>query len=100
MIAFKLFHVRKNGTLGPLFINRTQIIPLNTWLLAESHRTKGFKFRPGWHVTEKPYALHLTMKDRCWYEVEISDFVEHIRPVNQGGKWLIAQKMKVLKPVF
>ena len=99
MKAFKLFNVRKNGTIGPLFINRPQIVPIGIWLSAEPYRTKRFKFRPGWHVTERPYAPHLTMKNRAWYEVEIKDYKEFIRPASQGGKWFVAQRMKVLRAI-
>ena len=99
MKAFKLFRVRKNGTLGSLFINRRQMIPLNEWLQAEPHKTKGFAFRPGWHVTERPFAPHLSMKNRCWYEVAVEDTTEFIRPESQGGKWFVAQKMKVIQKV-
>jgi hypothetical protein len=64
---------------------------------AESHPTKGYAFRPGWHCTVKPEAPHLSMKGRTWYEVEIEDYVEHLRPKNQGGLWLLAQRMKIVE---
>jgi hypothetical protein len=51
----------------------------------------------GWHCTIKPYAPHLSMKGRTWYEVEIEDFVEHKRPKHQGGMWYLANKMKLIK---
>jgi hypothetical protein len=96
MIAYKLFNLRKDNTIGPLFINRKQIIPYNTWLDADCYPTKGFKVRKGWHVTEKPVAPHLSMKNRVWKKVLIEDYVEFNRPVQQGGKWLVANKMKVI----
>lgn len=37
------------------------------------------------------------MKNRVWVEVEIEDFVHFNRPIAQGGSWLIAQKMKIIK---
>ena len=55
--AYKLFRVRKDGTLGPLFINRRQVVPIGEWLTAEEHRTKGFAFRPGWHCTARPEEI-------------------------------------------
>ena len=97
MRAYKLLRKRKNETLGPLFINRRQVIPIGKWLQAEPHKTKGYAFRPGWHVTTKPSAPHLSMKDRIWCEVEIRDFEEFPRPKSQGGIWLIAQQMKVVR---
>lgn len=96
MIAYKLLKKRKNGTLGPLFINRKQVIPVGKWLQAEEHPTKGYAFRPGWHTTNSPKADHLSMKDRVWMKVEIKDYEPLKRPANQGGVWYIAQKMKVL----
>jgi len=97
MKAYKLLKKRKNGTLGPLFINRRQVIPLGEWLQAEEHPTKGYAFRPGWHVTPKPEAPHLSMKGRVWCEVEVEDWTILSRPASQGGAWLIAQRMKVVK---
>ena len=99
MKAFKLLRVRHDGTLGPLFINRKQIIPLNVWLPAEDHITKGYAHRPGWHVTSNPYAPHLSMKGRKWYHVEVTDATELKRPASQGGVWWIAKQMKVLGQV-
>ena len=98
LIAFKLFRVRADGTLGPLFINRRQIIPLQTWLLAENHPTPGFAVRPGWHAAPAPYAPHLGMRGRRWYCVALAGVTEHCRPACQGGRWLLAQSMMVLFP--
>ena len=99
MKAFKLLSVKKDGTIGPLFINRKQRIPIGVWLDAEDHPTKGYAHRPGWHVTLKPEAPHLKEEGRAWYEVEVEDYVEFKRPENQGGIWLLAQKMKLIKEV-
>jgi hypothetical protein len=98
MKAYKLVKQRKDGTLGPLFINTRQRIKIGTWLPAEAHRKKGFAFRPGWHCTAKPSAPHIHNKpDRVWWEVEIDDFTEFPRPRNQGGMWYLAQKIKFIK---
>ena len=97
MKAYKLLRLRKNGTLSPLFINKKQIIPLNKWMPAEAHLTKGFAFRPGWHCTHAPKAPHLSKKGRIWCEVEIDDFQEIKRPKSQGGKWFLANKMRINK---
>ena len=96
MIAYKLLRKRKNGTLGPLFINRKQIIPVSKWLPAENHPTKGYAVRPGWHATSKPEAPHLSMRDRVWARVEITGYEKLVRPKSQGGVWWLAKKMKVL----
>jgi hypothetical protein len=73
MKAYKLFRKRKNGSLGPLFINRKLIVSPKKWLKAESHKTKGFAFRPGWHCCSRPVAPHLSMNGRVWCEVEIQE---------------------------
>lgn len=97
MIGYKLFRVRRDGTLGPLFINRKQKILPGIWLEAENHPTAGYAVRPGWHVCAEPNAPHLSKKDRTWFKVEISDYTEHVRPESQGGLWYTAKKMKVLE---
>ena len=97
MTAYKLLRQRKNKTLGSLFINKRLVIPINTWLQAEEHKTKGYSFRPFWHCTEKPEAPHLSIKNRVWCKVEIADFEEMIRPNSQGGKWYLAKNIKILE---
>ena len=62
MIAYKLFKVRKDGSIGSLFINQKDRLQINTWLEAKPHRTKGFAFRPGWHALFSPSAPHLSKK--------------------------------------
>lgn len=59
MLAYKLLHKRKDGSIGPLFINKRQRIPLWTWLPAKNIPTKGFARRPGWHSCPFPKAPHL-----------------------------------------
>lgn len=96
MIAYKLFKEHKDGSIGPLFINRRLRLETNVWYDAEEHPTKGFAFRPGFHVTALPVAPHLSSKGRTWREVEIEDFVEIHRPASQGGLWYLANRMRVL----
>ena len=99
MIAYKLLRVRRDKSLGPLFINCRQRIPIGIWLDAEPHRKKGFAFRPGWHCTALPVAPHLSIKGRAWYKVEVEEYAKYARPESQGGTWLLAGKMRVLEPV-
>lgn len=99
MKAYKLVRKLKNGQLAPLFINRRLRFPINEWLVAEDHKTKGYAHRPGWHCTFTPYAPHLSTKDRVWIEVEVSDYVAYDRPAVQGGTWILAQKMKVIREI-
>jgi hypothetical protein len=97
MIAYKLFTKRANKTLGPLFINRRQVIELGKWLRAEAHKTKGFAFRPGWHASVKKSAPHLSKKGRVWCRVDVRNFETYNRPKSQGGQWVIAKRIKVLE---
>ncbi len=97
MVAYKLFRKRKDGTLGPLFIDARKRIPVGEWMDAESHPTKGFAVRQGWHCTLRPVAPHLSEKGRVWCKVEVEDWKGYDRPESQGGTWILAQKLKVVK---
>jgi hypothetical protein len=99
MHAYKLLRKRKDGTLGPLFINARQKIPIGRWLQAEAHLTKRFAFRPGWHCTVAKNAPHLSTKGRIWCRVEVEDVQMYARPESQGGTWVLAQWMRVLETV-
>lgn len=101
MKAYKLFKIRKDGSLGPLFINPTQRIPVGVWLESEDHPTKGFAHRPGWHCCFKPHAPHLSTclssgQRRVWCEVSIQGARKYERPESQGGAWVLAERMKVV----
>lgn len=96
MRAYKLFKVRQNQTIGPLFINRRLVIEINQWYEAENIPTKGFALRPGWHCGATPEAPHLSEKGRVWFEVEVEDFYRFPRPAHQGGEWIIANWMRVV----
>jgi hypothetical protein len=101
MIGYKLFRQRKDGTLGPLFINARLRVPVGQWMEAETcHRRKGFAYRPGWHACFKPVAPHLNDKPgsgRVWCEVELSECKTYNRPESQGGEWVLAKRLKVLR---
>lgn len=99
MIAYKLFRVRCDGTIGPLFINAKMRVPFDEWLEAEDIPTKGFAHRPGWHCGAEPMADHLSMRGRAWFKVEIRDYYVFPRPVYQGGEWLIAERMRVIEKI-
>lgn len=94
--GFKLFRLRADGSLGPLFINATLRVPEGRWLAAEAHRTPGFAYRPGWHATTKPHAPHLSKAGRVWCEVELQGVQRYSLPESQGGSWLLARKLKVV----
>lgn len=96
MQCYKLFRIRKDGSLGPLFINRRLRIPVGVWLPAEDHPTKGYAQRPGWHCVAEQKAPHLKKKeDRVWCKVSVRDYTEFSRPDSQGGLWYLANQLKV-----
>ena len=98
-IVYKLVRKRKDGTLGPLFINAKLRIPMHEWLEAENHPTKGFAHRPGWHCTLEPIAPHLSERGRVWVECICQNFQKFSRPQSQGGTWVLAERIKFLREV-
>lgn len=99
MIGYKLFRHRKDGTIGPLFINKRQRIQIGVEYPYEKHLTKGFKYRPGWHICSQPIAPHLSKKDRVWAKVDFTFMYMLDRPKSQGGTWYLGSTMKVLELV-
>jgi hypothetical protein len=100
--AYKLVRLKKDGSLGSLFIDRKAILPYGIWIEAEEIPTKGFSVRKGWHCTDKPYAPHLKEElfngeKRVWVEVEMEDYTPLIRPESQGGLWYLANRIKILE---
>lgn len=103
-VAYKLFRVRRNGTIGPLFINRPLVVVPGEWMEAENHPTKGFAVRPGWHCTLVPVAPHLKTdlksgEIRRWFKVEVEGITTFQRPESQGGTWVLAKRLRVLEEV-
>ena len=97
MIAYKLCRLLKNGEITSLFINKKNRLPIGEWMKAENYPTKGFKERPFWHCTGKMDAPHLSKKNRVWCKVEIEDWEEFNRPDSQGGKWYLANRIKIIE---
>lgn len=102
MIVYKLFRKRKDGTLGPLFINARLRVPVGQWMNAECHPTKGFAVREGWHCTLDPVAPHLKSgpgSGRVWCEcrVDAQNVEVYKRPESQGGHWVLADKLMVVR---
>ncbi len=98
VIGYKLFKIRKNGTLGPLFINARQVVPMCEWLDAEDHPTTGYAHRPGWHATLKQEAPHLRQTgNRVWCRVALQGVRLYDRPESQGGRWVLASRLMVLE---
>ena len=85
MQAYKLFRKRKNGTLGPLFISKTQVIEPNVWLPAKAYRTKRFAFRPGWHCCSKCDAPISRWKGGCGVSLKSKAWKRLSDPLPKAG---------------
>lgn len=99
VIAFKLFSLKRDGSIGPLFINKKLRLQEGVWYDAEPHETKGFQFRPFWHSALLPIAPHLTTKGRIWKRVLVEDFTTYERCKAQGGTWVLSNRLMVLGDV-
>ena len=102
MIAYKLVKIRKDGSIGSLFINRSAKLPVNKWIKAKLYPRKGFQTRMGWHCLATPNAPHLKMdlkngETRQFWKVEISSYEIFHRPESQGGKWFLAKNIRFIK---
>lgn len=97
MKCYKLVKIRRDGTIGSLFIHKTERLRLNEWMKAEYYPTKGYAPRFGWHCTFYPYAPHLAERGRVWVECEVSTFKTYSRPESQGGDWILAEELKILR---
>lgn len=54
--GYKLFEMRDDGKLFPLFIGKTQETPMNEWVMAENiTHHPGFAARPGWHICDSAF---------------------------------------------
>lgn len=95
--GWKLFNQRKDGSLGPLFINRKQRLQFDEEYRFEDHPTKGYAHRPGWHILLRPYAPRLKqVAPRVWARVEYRDFTVHERSGNPRGTWVLAKYMRIV----
>lgn len=98
-LGYKLFRVRKDGSIGSLFCSTRDRLPQDKWMWAQDCPARGLAPRPGWHVLPRPHAPHLTEEGRRWYRVEVDHYYTINRPATQGGEWLIARRMRILNPV-
>ena len=102
MKAYKLVRLLKSGEMTPLFINKGLRFEVGKTYKAEFHSTKGFAPRQGLHLCLKPIAPHLSMhlksgEKRIWIECEVEDYELYDRSESQGGVWVLAQQMKIIK---
>lgn len=108
MKAYKLFRM-KHGRLYPLYVNANEPVPIGEWIeakpgeLTEDGKVKSklgkLAYRPGWHCSDHPVALHIGEKknpkdklpsfrpmDQVWAEVEVIDTVNWQEEANKQGK--------------
>ena len=99
-IGYKLFEMRNDGKLFPLFIGKKKETIVNEWIPAEiimDH--KGFAHRPGWHLgATMPSAPWLMGADgtyksqrgkrfkRVWCEVEYATDIDYTGVVEKLPK--------------
>lgn len=74
--GYKLFRKDKNGNLYPLYVNASEVLPMDKWMFAKSgERTENGKvksklgelaYRGGWHINDLcPYVVHIYGKKYC-----------------------------------
>ena len=107
MIGYKLFRVKKNrpGELFPLYVLADEPVPIGVWVHAtEGPRTPEGKvkskigplaFRPGWHLSDIPLAIHIGIKengkikymhdDEVWCECVYVDCYDYQEEADQNG---------------
>ena len=98
--GYKLFEMRDDGKLFPLFIGKTKETLMNEWVMAEIiDYHPSFAHRPGWHIgATMPSAPWLMSADgtyksqrgkrfrRVWCEVEYATDVDYTNEVAKMPK--------------
>ena len=100
MVAYKLMRKMRDGSFAPLFCGRKTRYLIGNHYTAVLNETKGFSPRKGFRCTALPYAPHLSTKNRVWVKMEVSNLVYFDRPKSQGGQWILAQEMKILRELI
>lgn len=119
MKAYKLFKI-KDGQLFPLYVNASRPVPLGIWLEAEAgplaadgkhvkSKLGNLAYRPGWHCSDYPVALHIGEKEnpkdklpsyrprsQVWAEVEVMDRVNWQQEADKQGKNPRDKQLKVV----
>ena len=107
MIGYKLFRVKRSapGQLFPLYVLSDRPVPIGVWLSAQEgprkengkvrSRIGDLAFRPGWHLSDIPLAIHIGIKedgvirymhdDEIWCECEYSDAVDYQPEADEHG---------------
>lgn len=104
MTAYKLVRKAKDGKLYPLFIDRKRPYKIGEPRTAEYIPTNGFAARKGFHCCFVPFAPHLKEtlangEHRVWIECDVDDYETYDRPESQGGTWILAEKLQVIREV-
>ena len=109
MIGYKLFRVKRSapGQLFPLYVLSDQPVPIGVWLPAQEgprkengkvrSRIGDLAFRPGWHLSDIPLAIHIGIKeggvirymhdDEVWCECEYTDAINYQPEADRQGMW-------------
>lgn len=94
-VGFKLFEQDTKGNLYPLFIDKNTVQPMNEWIEAGYHPTKGFAERAGWHlgkdIPSAPWLLNAQGKyvgrrkgwHRVWGVVEYCNEIDYTEEVQK-----------------
>lgn len=104
--GWKLFEMRDDNKLFPLFIGKTKETPINEWIMAEGIPTKGFAPRFGWHIgKDLPSAVHLMSYDgtyrsqrgkrfkRVWAEVQYCADIDYTEEALRTKKKCFTDKL-------
>lgn len=105
--GWKLFEMRDDQKLFPLFINKKEETPMNKWVMAEIvDYHPSFAHRPGWHIgTGVPSAAWLMSADgtyksqrgkrfkRIWCEVEYVADIDYTEEVLKLPKKCFTDKL-------
>lgn len=106
MNGYKLFEMRYDNKLFPLFIGKTKETPINEWVMAEGIPTKGFAPRYGWHIgKDLSSAVHLMSYDgtyksqrgkhfrRVWAEVQYCADIDYTEEAFKTKKKCFTNKL-------
>lgn len=108
IIAYKLFRIKKDGKLYPLYVDANEPVPIGIWIDAKEgqltdtgkvkSRLGSLAFRPGWHSGLYPIALHIGDKpnpgdsdpsyrpdNQVWVQVEIHSDIVWQNIANEQG---------------
>lgn len=107
-IAYKLFRIKKNkpDVIYPLYVLADKPTPFGEWLEAEEGerlpngkvRSKlgPLAFRPGWHLSDIPLAIHIGLKENgvikymhpnhVWCECEYCDDISYQEEADHNGR--------------